>query len=436
MTHCAHHVRLLLVGTPGGELAAAAVIARAQGAEVTTADTPADAITMLREACAALVMIDVATDVPGFMGQLAQERIRVPVLACGINATAQRAVAAIRAGARDYVPLPPNRDLIAAALACAAARPPVELVAHDPATVRALTFGRAMAASRVPVLIVGEPGTGKETVARAIHEASGHSGRILTVECAGVTSDIVESELFGHEAGTLPGSTGHRIGKLEQAAGGTLFVRDVDCLGAPAQAQLVRALADNTNVRLIAATTRDLAQHVANGLFRADLLARLAKAQVMLPPLRARGDDVALLASHFANRLALLHDRVPRPFGDAALALLHNYDWPGNIRELEDVVHRALVLAQGVVITPENVVLADGSRITPADTSGDSGEALVTGLVGRTVDDVERALILRTLERCRGNRTSASGILGISVRTMRNKLNSFVEAGIAVTPAA
>lgn len=431
-----NHIRLLLVGAPGGELSEAAAIARTQGADVTMADTPAEAIAQLRDASAALVMIDVATDVPGFMAQLAQERIRVPVLACGIDASAEKAVAAIRAGARDYVPLPPDRDLIAAALACAATRPPVALIGQDPATVRALAFGRAMAASRVPVLITGEPGTGKESVARVIHDASGRHGPFLAMECAGVSAEIIESELFGHAAGDFPGATARRAGKIEQASAGTLFVRDVDCLGASAQARLVGALAAATDVRLIATTTVDLGGRVAAGLFRADLLARLATAEVRLPPLRARGGDIALLASHFADRLAVLHDRAPRPFGDTALALLRHYGWPGNIRELEDVVHRAVVLARGPAIAPEDMVLADGSRIEPVVADTDAGEAPVTGLVGRTVEDVERALILRTLERCRGNRTSASGILGISVRTMRNKLKTFVEAGIAVAPAA
>lgn len=429
------HVRLLLVGPVGGEIAGAAKIARAQGAQVAMADTPADAVAQLRSDCAGLVMIDVELDVPGFMAQLAQERIRVPVLACGIDASAERAVAAIRAGARDYVPLPPDRDLIAAALACAATRPAVTLIGQDPATVRALAFGRAMAASRVPVLIVGEPGTGKETVARAVHESSGRTGRFLCVECAGVAAEMVESELFGHEAGAFPGAEGRRAGTIEQAASGTLFVRDIECLSGPSQARLVSALAAAGDVRLIAATAADLAARVATGLFRADLLARLATAEVRLPPLRNRGDDIARLARHAAERLALLHDRALRPFSEAALALLSRYSWPGNIRELEDVVHRALVLSQGTAITPDDVVLADGSRIDPPVADSPDGEAAVAGLVGRTVEDVERALILRTLERCRGNRTSASGILGISVRTMRNKLKTFVEAGIAVAPA-
>lgn len=422
-------VRLLLIGAPGGEIRIAAGMARDHGAEVVMADTPADAVARLRYASVGLVMIDVETDVAAFMAQLAAERIRVPVLGCGIAAPAERAVAAIRAGARDYVPLPPDRALIAAALACAASRPAPELIGADPALVRALAFGQAMAVSRVPVLVVGEPGTGKETVARAIHEASGRSGRFLAIECAGVAAEIVESELFGHEAQAFPGAAARRTGRIEQAAGGTLFVRDIDCLAAGAQARLMAALRDMPDVRLIAASAIDLPGRVAASEFRADLLARLATAEVCLPPLRDRIGDLPALAAYFAGRLAAQHDRTARPFRADALALLAGYRWPGNVRELEDVVHRALVLARGEAIAPDDIVLADGSRI--AVTAPD-GEAQVAGLVGRTVGEVERALILRTLECCHGNRTSASGILGISVRTMRNKLKTFIEAGIPV----
>jgi len=431
-------VILLLIGAPDGELRTAAQIARDHGAQVAMADGVAEGAAWLRAATAGLVMIDVMADVPAFMDRLRTERIRVPVVACGIDAPADRAVAAIRAGATDYVPLPPDRALIAAALACAAVRPAPVLVGADEALSRALRFGLAMAPSRVPVLIVGEPGTGKETAARSIHAASGRAGGFLAVECCGVAAEIVESELFGHAAGTFPGAAARRAGKVEQAAGGTLFLRDIDCLSAAAQARLMAMLREAAEVRLIAATAADLSARVAGGTFRADLLARLAIAELHLPPLRERVADLPALVTHLAERLARQHDRPARQVDAAALTLLAAHGWPGNVRELEDVMHRALVLARGPAITPDDIVLADGSRIAPSApaTSALPGEAAVGPLVGRTVEEVERALILRTLERCRGNRTSASGILGISVRTMRNKLKAFVEAGIPVVPAA
>jgi DNA-binding NtrC family response regulator len=439
-------IRLLLVGSAGSEFRLAATMAQEAGAAVTMADDCASALTLLRGASTGLVMIDVELDVSAFMAQLRAERFAVPVLACGIDAPAERAVAAIRAGARDYVPLPPQRDLIAAAISSVVPKAGEPMVGHDAAFKRAFDYGLAMAHSRAPVLVVGEKGSGKEVMARAIHDASGRTGRFLVVECAGVSAEIVESELFGHEAGAFPGAAAQRTGRIEKAAGGTLFLRDVDCLAPAAQAKLfaaiqagaVRRLGDSAAVplsaRLIASTSSDLEAKVAEGAFRADLLARLALVRVTLPPLRERRPDTPLLANHFAERLAIANGLPVRHFTAEALALLSAYSWPGNVRELEDLVHRAVLLAKGPKIDAEAIVLIDGSRINPAPQAG-TGRAEVEGLVGHTVEEVERELILQTLERYHGNRTSASNILGISVRTMRNKLKTFIEAGIPVAPA-
>lgn len=440
-------IRMLLVGRPGTELRMAAEMARSADAEVVMADTPAEALDTLRTAAASLVMMDVELDVAGFMLQLRAERFAVPVLACGVDASAAQAVAAIRAGARDYVPLPPQRDLIAAAITSVAAAPAMEMVGEHPALKRATGLGLAMALSRAPVLVSGEKGTGKEMMARAIHAASGRPGRFLVVECAGVSADVADSELFGHEAAAFPAAVARRLGRLEKAAGGTLFLRDIDCLAGFTQAKLVTALQEGAarrlggqelvpvTARLIASTSSNLDERVAEGVFRADLLARLRLVDVALPPLRERASDIPLLVRALAARLAEADGLPRRPFGEEALALLASYPWPGNICELGDVVHRALLLAQGAEITPDDIVLIDGSRIAPAAPTTEA-RAEVKALVGRTVEEVERELILQTLECCRGNRTSASSILGISVRTMRNKLKSFIESGIPVAPAA
>lgn len=439
-------IRLLLVGPAETEFRLAAEMARDAGAAVTMADDCAGALALLREASAGLVMVDVGLDVAGFMAQLRAERFAVPVLACGIDAPAARAVAAIRAGARDYVPLPPQRDLIAAAITSVVPRQAELMLGHDPAFKRAFDYGLAMSRSRAPVLVTGEKGSGKEVMARAIHDASGQDGRFLVVECAGVAAEIVEAELFGHEAGAFPGAAAQRIGRMEKAAGGTLFLRDVDCLAPAAQAKLfaaiqmgaVRRLGGSASVpisaRLIASTSTSLEAKVAQGIFRADLLARLALVCVSLPPLRERSADMPLLANHFAERLAAANDLPVRHFTTEALALLSRYSWPGNVRELEDLVHRAVLLARGPEIDTGSLVLIDGTPLLSFARS-DTGRAEVEGLVGRTVEEVERELILQTLERYHGNRTSASNILGISVRTMRNKLKTFIEAGIPVAPA-
>jgi len=425
---------MLLVGPADGAFHVAAGMARDAGAEVATATTVEAALACLREQGAALVMIDIATDVCGFLADLAAERFAVPVIACGIDASAARAVAAIRAGARDYVPLPPDRELIAAAIREIAALPVGPLIGEHPAFRRALDFARAMGASHAPILLTGERGTGKERVAQAIHQAGRGGGTFVTIECAGVAPDILEYELFGHDGTAFPTARAQRRGAMTTARGGTVFLRDIEVLPAALQARLLSAIDEPGAPRMIASARRALDTLVDAGRFRADLLARFALATIVLPPLRARGGDIVLLARSFASSFAASEGHADPVLADQTCRLLGGYHWPGNVAELQDVMHRAVLLSTGPEILPNALVLADGSCIAASAASG-NGPAEMGALVGRTVEDVERDLILLTLERCRGNRTSASQILGISVRTMRNKLKTFVEAGIAVTPA-
>ncbi|MEW9854511.1 sigma-54-dependent transcriptional regulator [Novosphingobium sp. M1R2S20] len=442
-------IRLTLVGTPQGEFRLAAEMAREAGAQVVMTDSLQAALEALRRHAGDLVMVDVTLDAPDFLRRLRAERIGVPVLACGIHAPAERAVAAIRAGALDYIPLPPDRELIAAAILNLGHRVSSP-VGEDPVLKHAMSYAQAVAPSDAPVLIAGEAGTGKEVMARMIHEVSGRCERFVVVECAGVAAEVIESELFGHDAGAFVTAVAPRVGRLEEAGEGTVFLREIGALPAVTQARLVGILQDGIirgrpgggtaplRARIIASSSRDLSAQVAAGTFRADLLARLGLLRIELPPLRARGDDIAMLAVHFAECLAGANGLEPRPLSAEALERLKCHDWPGNVRELEDVIHRAILLARGPVIESDALVLSDGLQIRPAEGAGETGSAEleIGSLVGRSVADVERELILQTLKRCGGNRTTASTILGISVRTMRNKLKSFIEAGITIAPAA
>lgn len=437
-------IRLLLVGAPGGAFRLAAEMARAAGAEVVMADDGADALAHLRATGADLVMIDIDADVAGFIGQARAERFSVPVLACGIDAPADKAVAAIRAGARDYVPLPPDANLIAAAIATVMDHTVGPLIGRDPGMERALRVGLAIARSRSPILIEGEAGTGKERLARAIHAASGATGRFIALDVAGLAPEIVEAELFGQDQGACSPAAARRTGCIEQARDGTLFIREVAALTPGIQARLHAVLHDHSfrrtrgrativaTARIIASTGVDLDARVAQGGFRRDLLARLGLARLILPPLRSRSGDIAALAAHFVDRFARTENVPVRALPAETVAALHRHAWPGNVRELEDVIHRAVLLARSGEIRSADLLLADGTSL--ADAPAPQAGAL-EGLVGHTVEEVERALILQTLGHCHGNRTSASTILGISVRTMRNKLRTFIEAGIPVSPA-
>lgn len=427
--------RILLIGGDVAELRLAATMARELGAEVELAADFDQAMAILREQGTDLVMIEVTLDVARFVSQLRAERIVAPVLGCGVDAPAARAVAAVRAGAYDYVPLPPQKELIAAVLLSIGERRH-QLVGEDPALKRVIDYASAFATSTVPMLFLGETGTGKELLARHVHARSGRPGRFVVAECLGVSAEVIESELFGHAAGAFVGAVAARAGRLVEAANGTLLLRNIDALPAVAQARLLAAVDAQTPAcaRLMATSSADLKARVGEGAFRADLLSRLGLVQVEMPPLRTRTGDVLRLADIFAAQLAAANGLPPRRFTTEALHMLAGYAWPGNIRELENVVHRAVLLAPDEAIGPEQIVLDDGSRIAPAQSAPES-ELQVVGLVGHSVADVERELILQTLERCGGNRTSASTILGISVRTMRNKLRSFIDAGYPVSPA-
>ncbi|WP_277969540.1 sigma-54-dependent transcriptional regulator [Sphingomonas echinoides] len=439
--HATGPIHLLLVGAPGSEFSLAAAMARDAGAHVALADCAKTALLMLRDDGGDIVMIDIAEDVGSFIAQLRSERIAVPVLACGIDAPADRAVAAIRAGARDYVPLPPQADLIAAAI-LSVAQHGTRMVGDDPALGRALALGLAMAHSNAPLLIVGEAGCGKEIFARAMHDASGRRGRFVAIDCASTSTDILESELFGHEVGAFPGAIARRRGRLEEAYDGTVFLRDVEALSPAIQARMLTALQgqhvhhpivepSGLRARIMASTAADLDMRVAKGLFQGNLLARLGLVRIAVPPLRARPGDIVPMAQYFADRFALANDVPARPFGKEAIGLLQKHDWPGNVRELEDTVHRAVLLNRDPSIAASAIVTIDGASLGAAPATVIDRN----GFVGCTVEDMERDLILHTLHHCRGNRTSASTILGISVRTMRNKLKTFIEAGIPVSPA-
>jgi len=436
-------IHMMLVGAPGSEFRTAADMARQTGANVAMADDAGMALRQLRDTGSDLVMIDVAEDVARFIAQLRTEHIAVPVIACGIDASADRAVAAIRGGARDYVPLPPQADLIAAAI-LSVAQHDARLVGDDPELRRALALGLAMARSGAPIVIAGEQGSGRELFARTVHTASARTGRFLTVDCASTSSDIIDSELFGHGVGDFPGAVAARRGGLEDARDGTIYLREIGSLSLATQARLLTMLqvqqvrspdsgAPLSHARIIAGTSADLDKLVAEGKFLASLLTRLSLVRVAVPPLRARGGDIMAVAQYFGARFAAANGLATRAFAADAAQSLMRYDWPGNVRELESVIHRAVLLAQGDHIPGSAIVAADGKPLGVSKPV--AGRDPTASFVGRTVDDVERDLILHTLEHCGGNRTTASTILGISVRTMRNKLRTFIEAGIPVQPA-
>jgi two-component system, response regulator FlrC len=437
-------MRVLMVGADAPEIAAACALASARGATLRRVPGPAAALDALRAGRGAdLVLIEVTEDIAGLVRALAAERIFVPVVACGLDTDARTAVAAIRAGAREFLPLPPDPELIAAILA-AVSEDTRELVFEDPAMHQVLGLARQIAPSDASVLITGESGTGKEMVARFLHRHSRRSSAaFISLNCAAIPDNLLESELFGHEKGAFTGASGRRIGKFEEAHGGTLLLDEVSEMDPRLQAKLLRAVQEReidrvggtrpvkVDIRLIATSNRDLDAEVAAGRFREDLLFRLNVVNLHLPPLRERPADIAPLAAHFAAKYASANGLPARRLADAALARLREAPWKGNVRELENAIHRAVLLATGDEIGPEAIV-AGGGGAEGRGRRGGAGGALP--LVGRTVAAVERDLILDTLRHTLGNRTHAATILGISIRTLRNKLRQYGDEGVAIPP--
>lgn len=530
-------MRLLIVGTLEGYITTAGKIAMQRGAKVSHTDSIEGAMAALRAAAGAdLVLIDVKLDIARFVDSLKTERITIPVVACGIGTDASAAVRAIRAGAKEYLPLPPDAELIAAVLA-AVAEESHAIVSQDPAMQAVLRLADQIAPSDASVFITGESGTGKELMARYIHRKSRRANEnFVAVNCAAIPENLLESELFGHEKGAFTGAVARRIGKFEEANNGTLLLDELSEMHPRLQAKLLRAIQEREidrvgstqpikiNVRLIATSNRDLEAEVKAGNFREDLFFRLNVLNVRLPSLRERPADIPLIAEHFIRKYAEANGLGEKHLGQEAMAMLMTHHWRGNVRELENTMHRAVLLSPGPVIGPEAIMLssaafapegAGGSAIPthspvanpfaypsgtvppaprqpahqpvqpqpmqpqsqpmrayppnpyaanpyaavpsqpvyvqpppapvqpppvqpaaaqPAAQQSAGGGSPVAGLVGRTVSDVERDLILETLQHTLGNRTHAANILGISIRTLRNKLKQYSDEGLAVPP--
>ncbi len=442
-------MRLLIVGSLGGEMALASKIAMEHGAKVGHAEDIETALLGLRAGRGAdLIMIDVELDVAGMVETLETERFSVPVVACGIDTDKETAVRAIKAGAREFIPLPPDADLIAAVLE-AVVEESHAIIYADPATGAVLDLARQVAGSQANILITGPSGTGKELMARFVHNNSKRASKpLVTINCAAIPENLLESELFGHEKGAFTGAVARRIGKFEEADGGSLLLDEISEMAPRLQAKLLRALQEREidrvggsapvkiDIRVIATSNRDLEAEVAAGNFRDDLYFRLNVVNLSMLPLAERPLDVPLLCEHFAAKYADVNGIPQRNLSLQAIDMLNKYSWPGNVRELENVMHRAVLLAVGDEINAEALQLGGGASkgAVPAagDTTAAEAAAKAGGLVGQTVAEVERSLILETLNHCLGNRTHAANILGISIRTLRNKLRQYADEGVKV----
>ncbi|WP_437935069.1 sigma-54-dependent transcriptional regulator [Sorangium sp. So ce341] len=381
------------------------------------------------------------------LGKLREQDPALPVIVVTAFGDVSSAVQAMRAGAEDYLTKPVDFDALLVSLERALERSALRaeaenlrrqlreregegvegLIGASPAMQKVYRMARQVAGARATVLITGESGTGKGELARAIH-AKGPRAKapFVTLHCAALAESLLESELFGHERGAFTGADKRRIGRFEQAHGGTLFLDEVGEIAPSTQVKLLRVLQERTfervggndtvsvDVRLIAATNRDLAAAVQEGRFREDLYYRLNVVHIDMPPLRVRDTDVLLLANHFLRRFAAENHRKIEGFTDAARAKLVAHRWPGNVRELENAIERAVVLCDETRIDAEHL---------PIDAAPVAKGAL--RIPGATMAEIERYAILSTLEATNGSTTRAAELLDISIRTIQYRLHEY-----------
>lgn len=408
---------------------------------------------------------DLIFTLPALPGYRAQDFLEaaaeadIPVVVFAEKGSADEARIFMELGAEDYWLAPLTWEKIQAILpreapaqpAPPAAPPPKDLsiIGQHQAVTRVLALARQVAPSRATVLISGESGTGKEMFARYIHTHSGReNGPFVAVNCAALPEHLLESELFGHEKGAFTGAIARKLGKFELASGGTLLLDEISEMDLALQAKLLRALQEGeidrvggsetvrVDVRVLATTNRNLEQHVEEGHFRQDLFYRLNVIPLRLPALSQRGSDVLLLADFFIRRYVREYGLGEMALSQEARDWLLSYAWPGNVRELQNLMERAVLLAGSGAIRPAHFLM-DGEEWTPPAEEDETlavEAPVLPDLGGRipTIQEMEMQLIMKSLDQTMGNRTKASELLGISVRTLRNKLNEYRNAGVDV----
>jgi DNA-binding NtrC family response regulator len=368
-----------------GHISTAGQIAISRGATVSQVDSIEAGLHSLRNGQGAdLVMIDIKLSIAKFMKSMREERLNTSVVACGISNDPDAAVAAIKAGAKEYIPLPPNPEMIAAVLQ-AVSEEQTSVVFDDPLMAGTLKLAAQIAPSEASVLITGESGTGKEVIAKYIHSKSKRSSqKFVSVNCAAIPDNLLESELFGHEKGAFTGAVARRVGKFEEADGGTLLLDEISEMDIRLQAKLLRAIQEREidrvggsqpvkiNIRLIATSNRDLEKHVQDEKFREDLYFRLNVFNLQLPALRERTRDIRVLAEFFATKYAEANGVPNRRINDQAMKRLEAHHWRGNVRELENTMHRAILLATGdeiddtaILLTGENLLTSNAEVQSP-----------------------------------------------------------------------
>lgn len=449
------HGNIMVVDDDTAHLNMLKTVLKSQGHTVTGAPDGEDAIRMVTETPCDLILMDVRmAHVDGIEALTRIKGINpsIPIIIMTAYSSVDTAVEAMKLGAYDYLTKPLNIDELKITVDRAMEHLHLanenrslkeQMAAHDsfsdiigasPSLKKVVDMARIVAPTEATVLITGESGTGKELFARAIHANSERKkGPLVTVNCAALTETLLESELFGHEKGTFTGADRKRDGRFMQANKGSIFLDEVGEIPLPMQAKILRTIQEreiqrlgsdevlHVDVRIIAATNRDLADDVKEGKFREDLFYRLNVMNLHVPPLRDRSDDIPLLARYFLDKYVLKNRKELKGFSPAAMDVLTKSLWQGNVRELENVIERAVILAMSPYISDKD--LPPSLLDTYAQ---DHGKPLQdSGLGGKSLDDVESIAIRETLAQTNGNKSEAARLLNITRTTLLNKMKKY-----------
>jgi two-component system response regulator HydG len=447
-------IHILVVDDEPGILSSLAKILEREGFAVTTTDNGEEALGVVRQRKVDLVLADIM--MPKMNGIELLRTIKtlspaIEVVMMTAFGSVENAVECMREGAYDFIPKPLKRAIVVRSVQRALERRALvrenqvlraamrsvegtDLVGQSAAWHATLDVVSQAAPSAATILVLGESGTGKELLAKHIHRLSERAGGpFVAINCAALPEGLLESELFGHEKGAFTGAASRREGRFERAHGGTLFLDEIGETSAAVQVRLLRALQEgqiervggegtvSVDVRVVAATNRNLGEDVKAGRFREDLFYRLNVIQIHLPALRDRYGDVLLLAQHFLEKYADKNRKKVLGLSEAALKVLDGYAWPGNVRELENTIERAVVLCRGEVIGVENL---PESMVSAAAASppGERERERITVPLGMPLEEVEELLIRETLKRTGGDKKMAARLLGVHARTIHRKL--------------
>jgi len=450
--------RILIVDDDHSHLTALRTIINSWGHTAETAEDGSQAVERVQGGPVDLILMDVR--MATMSGIEALKRIKaynpaIPIIIMTAYSSVESAVEALKAGAYDYLIKPLDFEVLKLAIERAGEHAglkeeneqlkarlgnefkPLKIIGASSAMKHLMDMLAMIAPSEATVLIAGESGTGKELIARSIHLNSPRKNKpLVVVNCAAIAESLLESELFGHEKGAFTGAERAREGRFQQAEGGTVFLDEIGETSPAMQAKLLRVIQEreiqkvggetpiHVDVRIVAATNRDLAKEVEAGRFREDLFYRLNVVTLEVPPLRQRLEDIPLLAQHFLRLFADKNRKKVKNFTPQAMDMLIRYTWPGNVRELENLVERAVILMSGEYITEKHLPMSVRQQVAETGTSASEFLELDPGRQG-SLEEIERQAILTTLEDSGGNKSETARRLGITRKTLHNKLKQY-----------